>query len=107
MNKMPCHITDEVVHNPWEDEVAQEVLEAQLDEEMDKVANELDEGKFDSELFQSLFIDAGTMARIARMAARNFKRQFPQQPDVHALKDLGLQLEDFIRDMAEYRLGRK
>lgn len=105
--KMPCHITDEIVHNPWEDEVAQEVLEAQLDEEMDKVNMELDEGKFDSELFQSLFIDASTMARVARIAVRRFCWDYHIDDDAHALNDLGLQLEDFIRDMAEYRLGRK
>jgi len=75
-----------------------------IEEEMDRVWDEVDDGKHDSGLFESVFIDAGTMARVARIQAMNLGATFRRDPDAGAMRDLYLQISDYVRDVAERRV---
>jgi hypothetical protein len=98
-------IADEIRHDR-DMEHAQELVAAQIDEMMDTIWDEVADGEHDSELFDSSWLDATTMARVARIAACNSKVQFGPAIPAHDLNDLYLQITDYVRDVAEMRLTR-
>jgi hypothetical protein len=66
---------------------------------MVEVWEEVNYGEHDMEIYESSWIDSAGMARVATQVALNNK-----YPDVHAMNDLALQLEDYVRDVAERRV---
>jgi hypothetical protein len=66
---------------------------------MDTVWEEVKFGEHDAEIANSSWIDSAGMARVACQVAMN-----NAYPDVHAMNDLSLQLEDYVRDVAERRV---
>jgi hypothetical protein len=69
---------------------------------MDTVWEEVKFGEHDAEIANSSWIDTAGMARISTRVALNMKHI-----DAHAIRDFELQLEDYVRDVAERRVDNE
>ena len=87
-------------------EQAQELAQEQLEQEIDKVWDEVFEGEHDREIFESSYVDTELMCRVGRMAAYGYGLQFAPAIPATDLNDLKLQITDYVKDAAELRLKR-
>ncbi len=81
-------------------EQAQELVAAQLDEMMDTVWAEVHEGQHDDELSQSNWLQQDMVIRLARTFAATGEGAILDR------KDLLLQIDDYVEDVANMRLTR-
>jgi hypothetical protein len=91
-------LTDEAKHDR-DCQKAESKREHAVGLEMVEVWEEINYGEHDAEISSSSWIDQEGMTRVAVQQALNSK-----YPDVHAMNDLALQLEDYVRDVAERRV---
>jgi hypothetical protein len=75
-----------------------------INTEMDTVWDEVGQGDHDSELANSSWIDQIGAMRIARREALAATQVFPVGKDMGAVGDLRLQIEDYVKDVAERRV---
>ena len=96
---MKCRVELEEAKHDRDCAKAELKREKDIGIEMVEVWNEVNYGEHDAEIYQSTWIDSSGLARVAIQQALNNK-----YPDVHAMNDLALQLEDYVRDVAERRV---
>ena len=103
---MKDRVQHDIDRHEKEIEQAQELVEAQTDEMMDTIWNEVHEGEHDDELSQSSWLQLDTAMRIARTAACSHKTTLHAEVMLGDLHDLYLQITDYVKDAAELRLAR-
>jgi hypothetical protein len=75
-----------------------------IETEMDTVWDEVGEGDHDSELASSGHVDQSNAMAVARREALAATQVFPVRKDMGAVTDLRLQIEDYVKDVAERRV---
>jgi hypothetical protein len=75
-----------------------------IETEMDTVWDEVGEGDHDSELASSGHVDQSNAMAVARREALAATQVFPVRKDMSAVTDLRLQIEDYVKDVAERRV---
>ena len=75
-----------------------------IEAEIDTVWDEVGQGDHDSELANTSYVDQSGAMSVARREALAATQVFPIDKDMGAVRDLRLQIEDYVRDVAERRV---